>query len=173
MSDALLPPVEGPIPTPDTKPTTRKPRRKGGRVGRGSLEAPIRSMLEPVTELWALADPICGQAAVDAVPGIAKAINIRCQESADAYEFWSKVVGSGGNFGIALAIAPLAQAVAFHHVVPFVMDFRARQAERRGTYVEPEPEPEPEPSGRHMQAESEEPDERRPYVNPGELADVL
>src|SRR5438477_13064628 len=126
MSDRL---VEDAAPSVAADPKPKPKRKTGRRTGRGSLETPLRDLFTTAGEFLSFADPYCGPAVVEGAPALAKAINLRCMENAQTYDFWMKVVGSGGGVGVFLALMPIIQTVAAHHVLPAIANLRDRRAE--------------------------------------------
>jgi hypothetical protein len=73
-----------------------------------------------LSEFWALADPYCGMAAADAVPGIAKkAAPILCG-SPDIVRWFTKASGFMQWTELLMACKPVFVAVIAHHVTKSV-----------------------------------------------------
>lgn len=104
------PGAEGPA---KAMPKDRAPRAGGGR--RKNLTAELEVMYRLMGTVWAVKDPVCGQALADSAPMIAKAWNDWAQSNPAVYRVLTSMSGGAGPIGVAMAHLPLIMVVVQHH----------------------------------------------------------
>ena len=116
---------------PDAAPKAR--RRRGPNKARASIEPRMRVLLTVMGTAWKAADETCGGAFLEAAPELAKSINLWAMQDAKLYAWIEGVTAASGPVAVMAALMPVAQAVAYHHLVPAIQ----RRREAQEAYVQP------------------------------------
>lgn len=103
--------------------------RKRSHRGKTSVEPRMRVMLAMIGTAWKAADETCGGAFLEASPDLAKAINLWAQQDAKLYAWIDGMTSASGPMAVMVALMPVAQTVAYHHLVPAIQRRRAELEE--------------------------------------------
>lgn len=117
-------------PKHDAKPKSAK-RTSAGR--KASTIPMTSTLLEVVGAMWSSVDDVCGVTFAEQVPALAKAIDVWAQQDPKVYEMIMGFGKTSGPLGVCIALMPVVQVAAIHHVGPLIARRREAAAEASPT----------------------------------------